>query len=74
LAAKAELLAAEGRPEAAAPLYESAVRTEATVQGEAHPHVLAALTAWAEVLERTGKPDEASRLKARIRATQDAAR
>lgn len=72
MAAEAQLLAAEGRPEAAAALYEEAVKAQSAVQGESHPHVLAVLAAWAEVLERAGKRDEALRLEARIRAAQPA--
>jgi eukaryotic-like serine/threonine-protein kinase len=70
LASVAALRAAEGHPETAADLYEEAVRTRTAVQGEAHPHVLANLTAWAQVLERLGRPDQARELEARVRAAK----
>ena len=70
LAASAQLRAAEGHPEAAVPFYDEAVRTLSAVQGEAHPHVLANLTAWADVLKRLGRQDQARELEARVRAAQ----
>jgi serine/threonine-protein kinase len=70
LAASAQLRVAEGNLEAASSLYEEAVRTQSAVQGDSHPHVVANLVAWAELLGRLGRQDQARELEARVRAAR----